>query len=59
MVAYYWITFALSFFCLLKLPTKMNTFDNIIGSFLCAMLGFMMWPLYVVALFKAKRRGAA
>lgn len=59
MVAYYWITFALSFFCLLKMPTKLTTFDNVCGSFLCAMFGFMLWPLYVVALFKSKRGGAS
>jgi hypothetical protein len=51
-IVYYWITFGVSLICLLRLPSKLDGMDNFGGSTLCAMFGFVFWPLFIAAELK-------
>lgn len=55
---YVWASFALSLWLLLKLPSRMSKIDNLIGSAFCAMMGPVLWPVYLAGYLK-HRRGAA
>lgn len=57
MTIYYWLTFALSFWILLRLPTKLGPIDNVGGSFVCALFGFALWPLYLTAWWRTRSTG--
>ena len=56
---YYWIAFAVSLRCLLRLPSRLDGLDNFGGSVICALFGFALWPLFVIAAYKADRATAA
>lgn len=49
LTCYWWAAFIVSFFALLRVPTRMNRFDNAAGTVFCATVGFILWPLYVAA----------
>ena len=52
---YFWITFAVSLWCLMKVPSRMSPGHNFGGSVVCALFGFALWPLYVIAAIRAPR----
>ncbi len=53
---YCWIAVATSFWMLLRIPTKMNAVDNFFGTGICAIFGVFLWPFYLVAFIKSKKR---
>lgn len=53
---YYWLAFVFSFWVCMKIPSKMDRFDNISGSVLVAMFGFVLWPFFLVAYVRWTRR---
>lgn len=55
MVLYYWLAFAFSLWCLLRIPSRMAPINNLSGSLLCALFGFALWPLYALAAFRATK----
>lgn len=52
---YFWVTYAVSVYCLMHIPTKMSKFDNFAGTLLASMFGFVLWPFFVAALLKTRR----
>lgn len=56
MTIYFWLSFALSLWCLLHVPSRMSGADNLYGSAVCALFGFALWPLFVVAAWKSRKR---
>lgn len=42
---YYLIAWVVTFACCLRIPTKMNHPDNVVGSMLVSMFGFIFWPV--------------
>ncbi len=55
---YVWASFALSLWLLFKLPSRMSKSDNLIGSALCAMMGPVLWPVYLAGYLRYRRRSA-
>lgn len=55
---YYWVTFAVTFGFIFNLPGKHmhGTIDNIIGTFLVSIFGFVLWPFAIIAARRAKDR---
>lgn len=49
------ISFAFTFWACLQIPTAVHTGNNIIGSFLIGMFGFILWPVLLYAVIKVKR----
>lgn len=52
---YYWVSFVLSLYWILKVPSKLKGVDNLFGSLICAMFGFLLWPLYLAAYIKTRK----
>lgn len=46
---YYWITWAIVMYCGMSLPIKLHPFENVIGTCLCAFLGFVLWIPFFIA----------
>lgn len=55
MTIYYWATFALTFMLALAVPTKLTPTNNVIGSFIVALFGFVLWPVAALAVWKTRR----
>lgn len=56
LATYFWITFAASLWCLLRIPSRMTPLQNFGGSVVCALFGFAIWPLCLVAAIRSRRR---
>ena len=51
------VSVLVSLFSLLGVPSKrLNAFDNMMGSLVTAPLGVVLWPVFVAAYVKSRRR---
>lgn len=53
---YYWAAFLVSLFFLLKHPPNLSLMNNLAGSVLWSAFGFVLWPMFAVAYYKAAKR---
>lgn len=53
MIWYLTISAVVSFIALMKVPSRLSALDNVASSFvLSIVLGYALWPLFVMAAFK-------
>lgn len=52
---YYWITFTVSFICLMLMKTKLPPVENFGASLILSFFAFAGWPFYIAAYLKEKR----
>lgn len=58
LVGYFWFTYNLTLVGLLYIPSKLDRGVNLMGSLLLSLLGFVIWPIVLVAAIIAYRRKA-
>lgn len=54
--AYYWISFAVTLACGMYVPSKrLSWLDNAGANVVCALFGFLLWPMFLAAAVKTYR----
>ena len=55
---YFWVAFIISYLALMKVPSNQSKVNNWIGTALVSMFGFILFPIYLYAAYKAMIQAA-